>query len=76
MREIWKAIKGWEGQYEISSFGRCRTVEHMVLKKDGTRQIVKGKLKIPHDNRKGYLAYLIGSKKRYYAHVDSGEDIK
>ena len=68
MREIWKAIKGWEGKYEISSFGRCRTVEHMVLKKDGVRQTIKGKLKTPHDNRHGYLAYSIGSKKRYYAH--------
>lgn len=68
MEEIWKPIIGWEGQYEISSFGRCRTVEHVVLRKDGTQQVVKSRIKAPHDNRRGYLAYGIGSKKRFYAH--------
>lgn len=68
MKEIWKEIRGWEGKYEISSLGRCRTVQHIVQRKDGTSQVVKGRIKIPHDNRKGYLAYAIGSKKRLYAH--------
>lgn len=68
MKEIWKPIKGWEGKYEISSYGRCRTVEHFVLRNDGIQQVVRGKIKTPHNNRRGYLAYDIGSKKRIYAH--------
>ena len=29
MDEIWRPVKGYEGLYEVSSFGRVRTVEHM-----------------------------------------------
>ncbi len=33
--EIWKPVVGYEGLYEISSFGRCRAVERYVAGKYG-----------------------------------------
>lgn len=40
MKEIWKDVKGFEGLYKISNFGRIKNVPHTVtrkyIKKDGT----------------------------------------
>lgn len=30
MQEEWRAIKGWEGYYEVSNMGRVRSVERIV----------------------------------------------
>ena len=30
MKEIWKDIKGYEGMYKISNFGRIKSLERMV----------------------------------------------
>lgn len=43
--EIWKPVVGYEGCYEISSFGRLRTVAHVVECSDGRRRhIIGGKI--------------------------------
>lgn len=33
MEEIWKDIKGFEGLYKISNFGRIKNVPHWVTRK-------------------------------------------
>jgi len=43
MKEEWKEIKGHEGRYEISSFGRIRSVSRMCHNGNGMRK-VKGKI--------------------------------
>ena len=30
--EVWKDIKGFEGRYQISSFGRVRSVDRIIKK--------------------------------------------
>ena len=30
MEEIWKDIKGYEGKYQVSSFGRVRSLDHIA----------------------------------------------
>lgn len=32
MKEIWKAIKGYEGLYEVSNLGRVRSVERIIIR--------------------------------------------
>ena len=32
MKEIWKDVKGFEGLYEVSNFGRLRNVPHFVTR--------------------------------------------
>lgn len=39
--EIWRPIKGFEGLYEVSNLGRIRSLEHTVLRRDGTTICVK-----------------------------------
>lgn len=35
MTEEWKEISGYEGLYEVSNFGRIRSIEHDDVRKDG-----------------------------------------
>lgn len=39
--EEWRGVEGYEGFYEVSSFGRVRSLERIIEKKDGTKQPVK-----------------------------------
>lgn len=41
MTEIWKAIPGYEGAYEVSDLGRVRSLDRtvVVVRKDGSRRI-------------------------------------
>lgn len=75
MEEIWKDISGCEGQYQISSKGRCRSLERMVVL-HGVRgcktkccfRKTKGVLLAQHDNGHGYIWYYVGDNRRKYAH--------
>lgn len=39
--EIWKDIVGYEGLYQISNFGRIKSVERVVIKKNDRKNYVK-----------------------------------
>lgn len=56
MEEIWKSVKGYEGIYEISSYGRLRSLDRAVRHYSGGDRNVKGKLYEPHF-LKGYILY-------------------
>ena len=54
-REEWRAVKGYEGLYEVSSFGRVRSLDRWVKSKGQAERFCKGKiLKIRHD-KYGYM---------------------
>lgn len=40
--EVWKDIKGFEGRYQISSFGRVRSVDRIIKNSLGYSSSVKG----------------------------------
>lgn len=50
--EIWKPIKGYEGVYEVSNFGRVRSLDRKVLF-HGTRSAFKGRI-LKTSTSKGY----------------------
>lgn len=55
MKEIWKDIKGYEGYYQISNFGRVKSVERMVCNhKSGSTRLVQERFLSPTDNGHGY----------------------
>ena len=43
-KEKWKKIKGYETFYEISSHGRIRSFDRIIVKKDGVSQKVKSQI--------------------------------
>jgi len=50
--ETWRPILGYEGQYEVSDFGRVRGLSRRV--RDGRR--IEGRiLKLDHSDKRGYL---------------------
>lgn len=53
--EIWVDVKGYEGCYEVSSYGNVRSLERVVVKKNGVAQHVKRKILKPIKNEFGYL---------------------
>lgn len=36
--EQWRPVVGWEGYYEVSDHGRVRSVERVIVRKNGTTQ--------------------------------------
>lgn len=55
MLEIWRDIKGTNGYYQVSSWGRVKSVDRCVIGSDGRQIMRKGKLLSPYITKKGYL---------------------
>lgn len=53
--ELWKAITGYEGYYEVSNLGRVRSIDHTVNSGNGNTYIWKGRSLKPRKNSAGYL---------------------
>ncbi|MCC8990476.1 MAG: HNH endonuclease [Staphylococcus sp.] len=64
-KEKWKLIKGYEDFYEISNFGRVRSLDRLTNNSVGTF-VRKGKMLKPSINRSGYKFVLLtdGNKNR------------
>ena len=55
MTEIWKDIEGYEGWYEVSSYGRVRSVDRVVTYFNGIRHLLKGRIMNLPKDKDGYL---------------------
>lgn len=53
--ELWKPIHGFDELYEISSFGRVKSVEHFIVRGNSNHARVPSKIIKPWINAKGYL---------------------
>lgn len=42
--EEWRDVVGFEGLYEVSNYGRVRSVDRVIIRKDGNRLPLKGKI--------------------------------
>lgn len=68
--EFWIDIKGYENQYQISNFGKIKSLDRIVIDKNGRRMIYKGKILSPiKSNRKNnYYLFVILKRKINYIH--------
>lgn len=57
--EIWKDVVGYEGLYQVSNLGRIKSVERIIVGKNGVTIPVKSKIKKPFDNGRGYLSVML-----------------
>jgi hypothetical protein len=53
--EIWKDVVGYEGYYQVSSFGRIKSVDRQMADANGVIHKYKGKIKALSLDNKGYL---------------------
>lgn len=44
IQEIWKSVCGYEGYYEVSNFGRIRSVDRIILRKNGAKLPLKSRI--------------------------------
>lgn len=64
IREKWKYIDetGFEGYYQISNFGRVRSVDRTIISKDGRRRFYQGKLLTLKSDKDGYKYVILKNK--------------
>ena len=55
LNEYWKDIKGYEGLYQVSNFGRVRSYDKLSKNRWGYKNLRKGKILKPIVGTKGYL---------------------
>ena len=54
-KEIWRPIVGYEGLYEVSSYGRVRSLDRYVKYSNGPIHLHKGMILNPGKDKDGYL---------------------
>lgn len=67
VKEVWKAIKGFENYYEISNKGNVRSLDRLLITKNGQIRFYKGKLLklTPKGERKYFAIKLCGGFKKH-----------
>lgn len=75
--EVWRAVVGWEGEYEVSDQGRVRSLDRIVIcewAKQGARREKTfsrrhpGRIIAPDANTSGHLAVRLNGKAKRYVH--------
>lgn len=66
--EIWKPITGFEGLYEISNFGRVKSLSKKVKSRWGYRTTSERILKPRFDGRKNYYKVYLGANHEFQVH--------
>jgi hypothetical protein len=62
--EIWKPIPGYEGLYEVSSFGRVKSLDRIITRKK-VDTFIKGDLKCMSVNNSGYYKVSLYKENKY-----------
>lgn len=62
--EQWKPVVGYEGLYEVSDHGRVRSVDRVLVKSDGRRMTIKGKL-LKGGTHQGYVNHKMQGVTKY-----------
>lgn len=71
MKEIWKDVPNYEGLYQVSNYGRVRSLERVVTTKSGWTFRVNGRILKPTVKKRGYMDIILcknSKKKHYYVH--------
>lgn len=69
MQEIWKDIRGYEGLYQISNFGRVKSLERLAKSNNNNYRRVKENFLKKHEDKNGYIKVSLNknNKSKQYA---------
>lgn len=70
-KEIWKDIKEYEGLYQVSNYGRIKSLERVTFLRKGHLRYENEKILKLHKNNKGYLYVALSKdnkRKSYRVH--------
>jgi len=71
MKEIWKDIEKYEGIYQISNYGRVKSLPRLIARGSNSFPIKERYLSLTKNNGNGYLICCLcdgSSKKNFYFH--------
>ena len=66
--ELWRDIRGYEGLYQVSNYGRIRSLDRMVKGRCGGLQLKRGKIMILEKGRNGYIRVSLKKDGKYKHH--------
>lgn len=69
MEEVWKDIPTYEGLYQVSNLGRVRSLDHQVKCHHNSTRIVKGTIKKPQLNRRGYSTITLSKESKFHTYT-------
>lgn len=64
MIEEWRPIEGYEGIYEVSSYGRVRSLDRYVRCKSKSYRLKKGSILSPAKDKNGYLKVVLSCNRK------------
>ena len=70
-KEIWKDVEGYEGYYQVSDYGRVKSLDRLITQRNYKR-LMRGKILRPTLDGHGYHVYGLSKKgkvKNYRSHV-------
>jgi len=56
MKEVWKDITNYEGLYQVSNLGRVKSLERIVLCRNGVLKPIKEKILVLNSDGLGYVS--------------------
>lgn len=67
-KEIWKTVSGYDGRYEVSTYGRIRSNDMIVNGRKKDCHTIKGKILKPYIDKDGYegIVLCIKQKRKNY----------
>ena len=68
MQEIWKDVKGYEGMYQVSNKGNVKSLDRVVISKNGVSKNLKGKMLAHKKHKGGYLQVVLCQDINRYIH--------
>ena len=68
MIEEWRPIEGYEGLYEVSSYGRVRSLDRFIVDSLGHKRFYKGKVLSPIKDKNGYLSVKLQEGNKHNIH--------
>lgn len=71
MKEVWKDITEYEGVYQVSNLGRVKSLDRIIINKNGRKRLRKGKILNSLMNKSGYFKvclYKDNNIKNMYIH--------
>lgn len=60
----WRSIPGFEGEYEVSNSGLIRSVDRVIIKSNGRKMQLRGKVLKYQETNDGYYQVTLGWKHR------------
>lgn len=62
-KEIWRSVLGYEGLYEVSNFGRIKSLDRYIPQRNNSRALRKGKILSQSVIKGGYLRVPLAKNK-------------